>query len=77
MVELNKRIMNKHMWVKVTPIARYVLSECETTQKLSNVIYLCDIETICNKYTDYINEKVLLEDYDEEHNVMRTWGDNN
>mgnify|MGYP003606974488 CR=1 FL=1 len=73
MIYLNKRLMNKRIWIKVTPIASYVLSEGTTSTELSDVIYLCDIETKCSRYKEYIAEKVLVDDYDQEDNVMKNW----
>lgn len=73
MVYLNKRLMNKRIWIKVTPIASYILSEGTTSKDLSDVIYLCDIETKCSRYKDYIAEKVLVDDYDQEDTVIKIW----
>lgn len=73
MIELNKRLMNKKVWTKVTPVASYNLSKYARKKGLSEVIYLCYIETSCNKYQDYLAEKVLLEDYGLEEDVMKTW----
>lgn len=75
MVELNKPLMHKRVWIKVTPLASYVLRECVADNDWYNVIYLCDIETTCNRYTDYIAEKLLVEDYGIEEDVMKNWGD--
>lgn len=70
---LNKRLMNKRIWIKVTPIASYTLREYTNNQELPDVIYLCDIKTKCSRYKDYIAEKVLVDDYDHEDNVMKNW----
>lgn len=74
MIELNKRLMNKNLWVKVTPIASYDLSKYTGEKDLSEVIYLCYIETLANKYQDYLAEKVLLDEYDQEEDVMKKFG---
>lgn len=73
MIELNKRLMNKKLWIKVTPMASYNLSKYDSKKGLSEVIYLCYIETPCNNYQDYLAEKVLLEDYGQEEDVMKKW----
>lgn len=73
MIELNKRLMNKKIWVKVTPIASYDLSRYTSEKDLSEVIYLCYIETSANKYQDYLAEKVLLDEYGQEEDVMKNW----
>ena len=73
MTYLNKRLMNKRIWVKVTPIAAYTLREDTNNQELPDIIYLCDIKTKCSRYKDYIDEKVLVNDYDLEDNVMKNW----
>lgn len=73
MTYLNKRLMNKRIWVKVTPIAAYTLREDTNNQELPDIIYLCDINTKCSRYKNYIAEKVLVNDYDLEDNVMKNW----
>ena len=74
MIELNKRLMHKKLWIKITPIASYDLSKYTGEKDLSEVIYLCDIETVVNKYQDYLAEKVLLDEYDQEEDVMKKFG---
>lgn len=73
MTYLNKRLMNKRIWIKVTPIASYTLREDTNNQEVPDVIYLCDIKTKCSRYKDYIAEKVLVDDYDQADNVMKNW----
>lgn len=73
MIELNQRLMHKRLWITVTPLASYVLSEGFADNNLRNVIYLCDIEAKCSRYTDYIAEKLLVEDYGIEEDVMKSW----
>lgn len=70
MIELNRRLMHKKLWVKVTPIALYKLSEHTNETALSDAIYFCHIETSCNKYEDYLSEKVLVEEYAQEEDVL-------
>ena len=71
MIELNKRLIHKVLCIKVTPLASYILNEGTTDNDWYNVIYLCDIETKCNRYTDYIAEKLLAEDYDIEDVIKK------